>query len=107
MAYKEQVTVLGNLERNKARWVAPAHANVLVTFVLPDKRRRDRDNLIASAKSLVDALGPFRQNYNKKDEVVSSYGADILQDDDPKHATITYELRYEKGVSKVEVSVEC
>ena len=103
--YKENVTMLGNLERNKAQWTAPDMAKVHVTFVLPDHRRRDRDNLIARAKPLLDALGPWRETQNLKHKVVSAYGADIIKDDCPKHATITYELTYEKGrtVTIVEV----
>jgi hypothetical protein len=103
--YKETVTMLGNLERSKAHWTVPEMAHVHVTFVLPDCRRRDRDNLIARAKPLIDALGPFREVRNRKGKVISAYGCDIIKDDDPRHADITYELAHEKGVSKVVVEV--
>uniref|UniRef100_A0A6M3JGE5 Uncharacterized protein n=1 Tax=viral metagenome TaxID=1070528 RepID=A0A6M3JGE5_9ZZZZ len=103
--YKEVVTMVGNLERHREHWAAPEKATVHVTFVLPDNRRRDRDNLIARAKPLIDALGPFKSVTNRKGEVVSAYGCDILKDDDPKHADITYELVYEKGKSMTIVEV--
>ena len=104
--YKEVVTMLGNVERHKAKWTAPDKAKVHVVFVLPDRRRRDRDNLIARAKPLIDALGPFRQTYSRKGKWLSDYGADIIIDDSPEYADITYELRYEKGVSKTIAEVE-
>jgi len=104
-SYKEVATLVARLERNKARWTSPDMASVHITFVLPDRRRRDRDNLIARAKPLVDALGPWREVTNRKGKVVSAYGADILKDDCPEHADITYELRYEKGKSMTVVEV--
>ena len=104
--YKEVVTMLANVERHKAHWTAPDKAKVHVVFVLPDRRRRDRDNLITRAKPLIDALGLFREVRNKKGKVISAYGADIIIDDSPEYADITYELRYEKGVSKTVVEVE-
>jgi len=109
--YKEVVTMLGNLERSKHHWIAPDKAKVNVVFILQDFRRRDRDNLIARAKPLIDALGPFRevraQRGKRKGEVISAYGCDIIQDDDPRHADITYELRHERrqSMTGVEVSV--
>ena len=108
--YKETVTMLGNLERNKAHWAAPDKAKVHVVFVLQDYRRRDRDNLIARAKPLLDALGPFREVWSRPDKhgarhVVSAYGCDIIQDDDPKHADITYDLTHEKGQSRTIVEI--
>jgi len=103
--YKEVVTMLGNLERHRTGWKAPEKAKVHVVFVLQDYRRRDRDNLIARAKPLIDALGPFRSVTNRKGEVVSAYGCDILRDDDPKHADISYELAHEKGQSRTIVEV--
>jgi hypothetical protein len=103
--YKESVTMIARLARNKAHWTAPDHAHVLVTFVLPDRRRRDRDNLIARAKPLLDALGPWREVVNSKGKPISAYGADILMDDCPEHADITYELRYEKGISMTIVEI--
>ena len=104
--YKEVVTMLGNIERHKLQWTAPNKAKVHVVFVLPDRRRRDRDNLIARAKPLIDALGLFREVRNKRGKVISAYGADIIIDDSPEYADITYELRYEKGVSKTIAEVE-
>jgi len=104
--YKETVTMLGNVERHKVHWTAPDKAKVHVVFVLPDRRRRDRDNLIARAKPLIDALGPFRQTYSRKGKWLSDYGADIIIDDSPEYAEITYELRYEKGQSMTIVEVE-
>jgi len=98
--------MLGNVERHKVHWTAPDKAKVHVVFVLPDRRRRDRDNLIARAKPLIDALGPFRQTYSRKGKWLSDYGADIIIDDSPEYAEITYELRYEKGQSMTIVEVE-
>ena len=103
--YKEVVTMLGNVERHRMHWTAPDKAKVHVVFVLPDRRRRDRDNLIARAKPLIDALGLFREVRNKRGKVISAYGADIIIDDSPEYAEITYELRYEKGQSMTIVEV--
>lgn len=98
--------MLGNLERHRVKWTAPEKAKVHVIFILQDYRRRDFDNLIARAKPLIDALGPFKSVTNKKGDVVSAYGCDIIRDDDPRHVDITYEMRHEKGRSATIVEVE-
>lgn len=57
-----------------AKWKNLDGAEVNVTFVLPNKRRRDVDNLIASFKSGLDAL----------------VRCGILVDDSAGHVTLTY-----------------
>jgi len=65
-------------------------AEITVTFVLPDRKRRDHDNLVTSMKPLYDSL------------VTNG----VLKDDDLDCIGIpTYTWRYEKGVSATEVTV--
>ena len=64
-------------------------AEVTFTFVLPDHRVRDGDNLIAASKPLLDSLK----------------GA-VFKDDDLKCiGFVKYSHRYEKGVSATEITV--
>lgn len=42
--------------KNRSGWVAPARARITVTFIVPDNRSRDIDNLVSSTKPLTDGL---------------------------------------------------
>ena len=68
----------------------PDRSVVSIEVVLPDKRRRDADNLITSCKPLLDAL--------VKLGVLS---------DDSIHAIgfPQYTWRYEKGISATEITI--
>ena len=65
------------------------HAKVDITFVVPDKRRRDKTNLAASFKAGLDGL----------------VDAGIIKDDSADCCDDQYHIQYEKGVSKVLVEV--
>lgn len=41
---------------NRSGWKAPARARITLTFIVPDNRPRDIDNLVASTKPLTDGL---------------------------------------------------
>ena len=64
--------------------------HVTVEFVLPDRKRRDHDNLVTSMKPLYDALVT---NGVLKDDDLDCIGVPI------------YTWRYEKGVSATEITV--
>ena len=79
--------------RNRAgakNWTNLPHVHVALTFVFPVRRRRDEDNLRARWKAGYDAI----------------VRAGIAVDDDMEHMTRSVYARYEKGLSKVEVSIE-
>ena len=42
--------------RTGERWQPLGHATMAVAFIVPDRRARDWDNLIASVKSTIDGL---------------------------------------------------
>ena len=64
-------------------------AEVTFTFVLPDHRVRDGDNLVAASKPLLDSLKGV-----------------VFKDDDLKCiGMVIYKYRYEKGVSATEITV--
>ena len=76
-------------DQTNARLSPPVHARV--TFVVPDRRRRDADNLAASLKSMWDAL----------------VDAHVLADDSADKLTIEAPvIRYEKGQRYIEVTLE-
>ncbi len=78
--------VLEQRERGKPL----AQAIVTVSFVLPDQRRRDHQNLIAGSKAYVDGL----------------VLAGIIEDDDTKHIQEIYPPPiYKKGVGKTIIEV--
>ena len=41
---------------NRTGWRAPSRARLLITFIVPDNRPRDTDNLVSSVKPLIDGL---------------------------------------------------
>ncbi len=57
-SYRDACWALALQELSRQRgWLAPAGDIALtLTFVQPDKRRRDRDNLLAASKSGLDGL---------------------------------------------------
>ena len=72
-------------------WKPIARASLRVTFVLPDRRARDMDNLVASSKCLTDGL----------------VRAGVLAGDSIHHIVrAEYGWRYEPGVSATEYTIE-
>lgn len=69
---------------SQASWRTPELARLTVTFVLPDHRDRDLDNLVASTKPLTDGL----------------VDAKVLPGDSLRHlVSVTYGWRYERGIA--------
>ena len=68
----------------------PDRSEVGIEMVLPDKRRRDADNLITCCKPLLDALVKL---HVIKDDCIGVIGF-------PR-----YSWRYEKGISATEITV--
>ena len=66
-------------------------ATVTVTFVVPDRRRRDKGNLISSAKAYLDALVGMRVIPDDKWETIEEVYPPIV---------------YQKGVRKTIIEVE-
>ena len=57
--YKMQCGLLANLAMKKSVWVPPTTTGTVpltITYVMPDKRKRDRDNLLAASKQALDAV---------------------------------------------------
>jgi hypothetical protein len=73
------------------KWKNLDGAKVRVTFVLPNKRRRDLDNLVAAFKSGLDAL----------------VRCGILIDDSAGHVTMTYRAEFgDKAMTIVEITCD-
>ena len=71
-----------------AKWKNLDGAKVNVTFVLPNHRRRDLDNLISAMKSGIDAL----------------VRCGILKDDSAGHVTLEYKAEFgDEAMTVVEV----
>ena len=68
----------------------PARAVVNVTFIVPDRRRRDKTNFASAFKAGLDGL----------------VDAGIIKDDSYECCDDQYHVVYEKGVSKTIVEVE-
>jgi len=68
----------------RAGWTMPDLARLTITFVLPDHRARDLDNLVASTKPLTDGLVDAR--VIKGDSLADLVG-------------IAYQWRYERGIA--------
>jgi Holliday junction resolvase RusA-like endonuclease len=79
------------LRRGDATYFGPdTLVTASVVFVVPDKRRRDLDNAMASLKAGFDAL----------------VAADLLVDDDSEHLKLAApEMRVQKGERYVEVTL--
>jgi Holliday junction resolvase RusA-like endonuclease len=72
-------------------WAPLERARLTVTFVLPDRRARDLDNLVASSKVLTDGL----------------VRAGVLAGDSIDHIpTVTYGWRLEPGIVATEYLIE-
>ena len=71
-------------------WQPLGHARIVVTFIVPDRRRRDKTNMAASFKAGLDGL----------------VDAGIIKDDSYECCYDQYHIVYEKGVSKTIVEVE-
>jgi crossover junction endodeoxyribonuclease RusA len=75
------------LEAKPDSWEPLDHAEVDVTFIVPDKRRRDLDNLVSSVKPQMDGI----------------VDAGILRDDSLEVLSVVrYGWRYSKGESATE-----
>jgi len=85
----KQLVYLKAKEAANGWWEAPERARVVITFIVPDKRKRDLDNLIASFKPGQDGI----------------VDAGVIKDDSEIHADITYQMRYEKGQRYVVVYI--
>jgi len=93
--YREEVAWYAyaycNHGKNGKTQMLRAPVKAVVTFVVPDRRPRDMDNLLASLKAAWDGLVDAR----------------ILEGDDAsRFAVERSEIRYEKGQRYVEVSLE-
>ncbi len=77
------------IRKQTGKWEAVNCAHLDITFVVPDRRRRDKTNLAASFKAGLDGI----------------VDAGIIVDDSHEHCDDQYHVRYEKGVSKVVVEV--
>uniref|UniRef100_A0A6M3JTT8 Uncharacterized protein n=1 Tax=viral metagenome TaxID=1070528 RepID=A0A6M3JTT8_9ZZZZ len=74
----------------KAEWQAPPKAIVKYTFIVPDLRRRDPDNLIASCKAILDGL----------------VDAGVIRDDSGKQMVFDQpEIKYIKGKRAIIISI--
>ena len=72
-----------------AKWKDLKRAHISVTFILPNKRRRDMDNLIAANKAGIDAL----------------VGCGILRDDDLYHVSFDYHATFgDNAMTVLEIS---
>jgi len=76
-------------KNNPTEWDKLSHARIDVTFVVPDKRRRDKTNMASAFKPGLDGI----------------VDAGIVVDDNYDCVDDQYHIRYEKGVSKVIVEV--
>jgi Holliday junction resolvase RusA-like endonuclease len=88
--WKAAVTLTAQAQRNEweaahgLKWRPLRLATLHVVFLVPDRRRRDWDNLISTVKPEVDAL----------------VAAGVIVDDSTEVVqTITFEVDYEKGVT--------
>jgi Holliday junction resolvase RusA-like endonuclease len=61
------------------------HADVAIEFVVPDKRRRDIDNLISAQKPCLDGI--------VASGLLADDSGDVIR-------SVSYSVRYEKGVSE-------
>ena len=77
-----------NRSGDPEHWRDLDNANVSVTFVLPNHRRRDLDNLISAMKSGIDAL----------------VRCGLLKDDSAGHVTMAYKAKFgDEALTIVEI----
>ena len=72
------------------KWHVLRYGYLDITFVVPDRRRRDKTNMAASFKAGLDGL----------------VDAGVIKDDSYECCDDQYHVVYEKGVSKTIVEVE-
>jgi len=89
-AYRLSTYYYASVEKRRQTWLAPDKAKVDVTFVVPDRRRRDKTNLASAWKAGLDGI----------------VDAGLIQDDSHEHCDDQYHVRYEKGVSQTIVEVK-
>ena len=85
------ISALQELQRLDIPSPRYAHAKVDITFVVPDRRRRDKTNFASAFKAGLDGL----------------VDAGIIKDDSYECCDDQYHIVYEKGVSKTIVEVSC
>ncbi len=88
---KAQSDTIAYVREQMPRGVPLEQATVTMTFVVPDRRDRDKDNFIAAAKPYLDGL----------------VKAGVIMDDNWKRINTIYpDLVYQKGVSMTIIEVE-
>ena len=90
--YRHEVGWQAIAAKDGKAWLAPDKARVDVTFIVPDRRRRDKTNFASAFKAGLDGL----------------VDAGVIVDDSYEHIDDQYHIVYEKGKSMtiVEVSSE-
>jgi Holliday junction resolvase RusA-like endonuclease len=78
------------IRKQTGKWCALTYARLDITFIVPDRRRRDKTNLASAFKAGLDGL----------------VDAGLIQDDSWEHCDDQYHVRYEKGVSQTIVEVK-
>ena len=86
---KAQSDTIALVREQIPRGVPLEQATVTVTFVVPDQRDRDKDNLVAASKPYMDGL----------------VKAGVIIDDNWKVIRAVYEMEYEKGISATIIEV--
>ena len=89
MSVPEFCEKLGITAKDGKAWLAPDKARVDVTFIVPDKRRRDKTNFASAFKAGLDGL----------------VDAGVIVDDSYEHIDDQYHIVYEKGKSMTIVEV--
>jgi hypothetical protein len=72
-----------------AGWTTPSFAHVLVTFILPDRRDRDEDNLISAQKPCLDGI----------------VDGGAIAGDGHRHIRRSYDRRLVRGVTATEYRI--
>jgi len=78
------------------------HCKILFELTYPDRRQRDKDNIMASLKSCIDTLCAPKHNKDGTPRL------SIIKDDSPDCLTEvpTLELLYEQGVKRTKITIE-
>lgn len=92
----------------KAAKIPPQkHLTVQLVWTHPDKVRRDDENPVPTQKAVCDALAAPTRSRKKDGTVIISPGLLIVPDDTAEYMTkLMPRLRYEKGVSRVDIEIE-
>jgi len=87
--YRHEVGWRAVVAKDGKAWRAPDKAKVDVTFIVPDRRRRDKTNLASAFKAGLDGL----------------VDAGVIVDDSYEHCDDQYHIVYERGKSMTIVEV--